>query len=606
MQKILKYKNTLIFILSIITVIAISINVARNEFVYGGNNFKWVIWLIILCVLFSKAKEKYNKRLFICSGIFSLVIGLFTILGFMASNEEVQMTKNYIIMLLFKYEAIVSILTSIMMIIMSNIPKAMEKIKGKKELKLFTANKKSIFFVAGIIFLAYVPYLLNYYPGNVLIDSVIQILQGVGATPLTNHHPVLHTGIIAICINLGNFLFNSYEIGAFIYTLLQTIATSLIFSFSIYYMARKNVPVLIRVLTLLFYMFCPTICFYTVTMYKDIPFALSVLLVTIALTELTTNTKNFFSSKSRMIFLALMILLAMFFRNNGVYAIILTFPFVLVVFRKYYKQVLLIFLLPIIIYEVITGPIYNAVGIEQGSTREALSIPIQQFARLMVNEEENLTDEEKEKIRQYLPIDNFEELYDPVFADPVKTYFSDEGFEQDKLGLVKLYIELAIKFPVETFESFINGSYGYYYPNTVGWGIYTGVSEELFKGYEEYAFSEKPIVKIEVLDKLNEFVNTRDFPLTSMIISIGFLFWVVLACITYVIYTRQYKKILIFLPVLFIWLTALASPVFCEPRYVYSIFTCLPLFIAISVKNDGENLLEENKKQVNNIKIENK
>lgn len=606
MQKILKYKNALIFILSIITVIAISINVAGNEFVYGGNNFKWVILLIILCVLFSKAKEKYNKILFICSGIFSLVIGLFTILGFMASNEEVQMTKNYIIMLLFKYEAIVSILTSIMMIIMSNIPKAMEKIKGKKELKLFTANKKSIFFVAGIIFLAYVPYLLNYYPGNVLIDSVIQILQGVGATPLTNHHPVLHTGIIAICINLGNFLFNSYEIGAFIYTLLQTIATSLIFSFSIYYMARKNVPVLIRVLTLLFYMFCPTICFYTVTMYKDIPFALSVLLVTIALTELTTNTKNFFSSKSRMIFLALMILLAMFFRNNGVYAIILTFPFVLVVFRKYYKQVLLIFLLPIIIYEVITGPIYNAVGIEQGSTREALSIPIQQFARLMVNEEENLTDEQKEKIRQYLPIDNFEELYDPVFADPVKTYFSDEGFEQDKLGLVKLYIELAIKFPVETFESFINGSYGYYYPNTVGWGIYTGVSEELFKGYEEYAFSEKPIVKIEVLDKLNEFVNTRDFPLTSMIISIGFLFWVVLACITYVIYTRQYKKILIFLPVLFIWLTALASPVFCEPRYVYSIFTCLPLFIAISVKNDGENLLEENKKQVNNIKIENK
>lgn len=596
MQKILKYKNVLIFILSIITVIAISINVAGNEFVYDGNNFKWVILLIILCVLFSKAKEKYNKRLFICSGIFSLVIGLFTILGFMASNEEVQMTKNYIIMLLFKYEAIVSILTSIIMIIMSNIPKAMEKIKGKKELKLFTANKKSIFFVDGIIFLAYVPYLLNYYPGNVLIDSVIQILQGVGATPLTNHHPVLHTGIIAICINLGNFLFNSYEIGAFIYTLLQTIATSLIFSFSIYYMARKNVPVLIRVLTLLFYMFCPTICFYTITMYKDIPFALAVLLVTIALTELTTNTKNFFSSKSRMIFLALMILLAMFFRNNGVYAIILTFPFVLVVFRKYYKQVLLIFLLPIIIYEVITGPIYNAVGIEQGSTREALSIPIQQFARLMVNEEESLTDEQKNKIRQYLPIDNFEELYDPVFADPVKTYFSDEGFEQDKLGLVKLYIELAIKFPVETFESFINGSYGYYYPNTVGWGIYTGVSEELFKRYEEYAFSEKPIVKIEALDKLNEFVNTRDFPLTSMLISIGFLFWVVLVCITYVIYTRQYKKILIFLPVLFIWLTALASPVFCEARYVYSIFTCLPIFIAISMKNDKENLLKEENK----------
>ena len=131
------------------------------------------------------------------------------------------------------------------------------------------------------------------------------------------------------------------------------------------------------------------------------------------------------------------------------------------------------------------------------------------------------------------------------------------------------------------------GSYGYYYPNTVGWGIYTGVNTEEF-GEENnvYKFTEAPIVKIELLDKINEFVNTRDLPIISMFISIGFLFWIILACITYIIYKKEYKKILIFLPVLFIWLTALASPVFCEPRYVYSIFTCLPLFIAISLKKE--------------------
>ena len=48
---------------------------------------------------------------------------------------------------------------------------------------------------------------------------------------------------------------------------------------------------------------------------------------------------------------------------------------------------------------------------------------------------------------------------------------------------------------------------------------------------------------------------------------------------------KKYKKIIIFLPVLFVWFTALASPVFCEPRYVYSMFTCLPLFIGIAVNN---------------------
>lgn len=491
-------------------------------------------------------------------------------------------------MLIAKFEACLVVITSIMMIIIKNIPYAIDKIKHIKEYKFFTDNKKSIVVVAILIFLVYVPYLLNYYPGSVLIDSVIQILQGTGAVSLTNHHPVLHTEIIAICIKTGKLLFNSYQTGAFLYTLMQTIVTAFIFSFSIYYMARKKVPVVVRMLAMLFYMFSPTICFYTITMYKDIPFALMILLVTIGLTEMSTNTENFFQSKKRMAFLAVTITLSMFFRNNGIYAILLTFPFVLVALRRYYKQVLILFLIPIIIYKLITGVGYNMLGIEQGSTREALSVPIQQFARLMIYKSDELTEEQKSKIKQYLPIENFEELYQPGFADPIKSNFSEEGFEKDKIGLIKLYIELAFQFPRETMASFVKGSFGYYYPNTVGWGIYTGVNTEQFGSYEEYKFEESPILKIELLEKLNTFVNTRGLPIVSMILSIGFLFWIVLACMIYNIYHKKYKQILLFLPVIFVWLTALASPVFCEPRYVYSIFTCLPLFIGITIKDNKE------------------
>ena len=283
----------------------------------------------------------------------------------------------------------------------------------------------------------------------------------------------------------------------------------------------------------------------------------------------------------------------MFFRNNGVYAMILTFPFVLIAFRKYYKQILIIFLIPIILYKVITGPIYDLTGIKQGSTKEALSIPLQQFARLMSYKQEELSEEQKTKIRQYLPIENFEKLYNPVFSDPIKAQFSEEGFEKDKIGLVKLYLELTIDFPIETVKSFILGSYGYYYPNTVGWGVYTGVNTEQFKEYDKYRFESKPIVKIETLDKINEFINTRDFPIVSMFVSVGFIFWMILACMIYIIYQKQYKKLIIFLPVLFVWLTALASPVFCEARYVYSMFTCLPLFIAISITSKQENKIEK-------------
>ncbi len=513
-------------------------------------------------------------------GIFSFIISIFAIIGDSAVNI-MPLCKKEILVLLLKFEIYFTCIFSITSILINFINIHTKSIKKNKNIKFLGSNKKSFILLTIIIFASYIPYLLNYFPGNVLIDSVVQILQGQGALELTNHHPLLHTMIITACINIGKQLFNSYQIGAFIYTLIQTVITSLVFSFSIYYMAKKCVPLWIRVFSILFYMFCPTISFYTITMYKDIPFSLSILLLTIGIIELVTNTSEFLKSKTKIISLMIIIALCMFFRNNGVYVIILLIIPLIVCLRRYYKKILVIFLIPIIFYEIITGPIYSLLNIKQGSSREALSIPLQQFARLMVYEKDSLTEVQKNKIQLYLPIENFGETYDPVFSDPVKSHFSEEGFEQDKFGFIKLYFELACKYPLDTIESFIQGSYGYYYPNVVGWGIYTGVSTDEFHGNEEYAFEQNSIVEIEILDEINNFVNTRNVLIISMFISIGFLFWILLFFITIIIYKKEYRKIVAFFPVLFVWLTALASPVFCESRYVYSIFTCLPLLLGI-------------------------
>ena len=583
MKNIVNKQKIFSILVAIITTVCTSINVFNNEIRFFGNDFKWILYLCAIYILIMNVFYKKNKRLFICTMIFGLIISFFYCVGIMANDYNFKLSNKDLLILLCRFEEYTVLITVITYLIMYNVSN--NSIKEIRDWKLFTSNIKSIVFVTIILCIGYLPYILHYYPGNVLIDSVVQILQGQGAIPLTNHHPVLHTEIIAICMNIGHSLFGSYSSGAAIYTIGQTIITSFVFSFTIYYMARKNISVYIRVITLLFFMFCPTICFYTITMYKDIPFALSVLLATIGINEMVNNTSNFFKSKIRCIYLMLMITLIMFFRNNGVYAIVLSFPFIIIALKKYYRQILVIFLVPVVFYKIITGPIYNMANIEQGSTREALSIPLQQFARLMSYKENELTQEQKNKIRQYLPIENFQELYQPGFADPIKSNFSESGFEEDKIGIIKLYFELAIEYPVQTIESFIMGSFGYYFPNTVGWGVYTGVNTEMFGEYTEYQFSKNPIVKIDFLDKINEFVNSRDLPIISMFISIGFLFWIIILCIMLNIYNKKYRNILIFLPVVFIWLTALASPVFCEPRYVYSIFTCLPLFIGVTVNN---------------------
>ena len=157
-----------------------------------------------------------------------------------------------------------------------------------------------------------------------------------------------------------------------------------------------------------------------------------------------------------------------------------------------------------------------------------------------------------------------------------------------------MYFKLALKFPGQTVYSFINNSYGYYYPDTVGWGVTYGINELEFKysnNGENYGLERKPIVNIPIIDKVNDFINVRNIPLISMIASPGFYFWLMCLVMAFCIYTKKYKELIIYVPILSLWLTCLASPVFCENRYIYSLFMTLPILMIvpfIKSENKGE------------------
>ena len=125
-----------------------------------------------------------------------------------------------------------------------------EFIKGK--LKFFTCNKRSFLLTWAIIFIAWIPYFLNYYPGVISPDSISQICQGLGIYNMTSHHPIFHTFLISIAMNIGKIIGN-YNVGVAIYSLTQMVVVSGIFAFAIYYMAKRNIDIRYRFLTLLFY-----------------------------------------------------------------------------------------------------------------------------------------------------------------------------------------------------------------------------------------------------------------------------------------------------------------------------------------------------------------
>ena len=53
-------------------------------------------------------------------------------------------------------------------------------------------------------------------------------------------------------------------------------------------------------------------------------------------------------------------------------------------------------------------------------------------------------------------------------------------------------------------------------------------------------------------------------------------------CIGYLIYSKKYKYSLAFMPVLLVLLTQMAGPV-VDQRYTYSIFTCFPILLGMTI-----------------------
>ena len=302
------------------------------------------------------------------------------------------------------------------------------------------------------------------------------------------------------------------------------------------------------------------------------------------MTQIAKNSLEFFTSKIRILWLVITSCLVIFLINNGIYIIILTFPFLLWLCRKNYKQIIVTFLVIITIYTIVNTLIFSVLNIKKGSIREALSIPLQQFARVVKYREDDLSDDERNLIYNYLPEENLGDLYNPTLSDPVKAILDEEYFKENKTDFIKLWVKLFFKFPLEYIESFLCNSYGYWYPEATNW-----VVSRVIMDSENLEVVQTPIIESNIVSKIDSLVDKRNIPVVSMMFSLGFMFWTVLINFMFCIYRKKYKLTLIYIPIFVLWLTVIASPVFCEFRYLYPMVTSMPIILLspVWIKNSN-------------------
>ncbi len=278
--------------------------------------------------------------------------------------------------------------------------------------------------VTAILMVAWLPYLLSFAPGAVLGDSFSSIEQHYTGE-YNNHHPVFYTLLVGFFLKIGDLVGN-INVGIFLYSCFQCCLLAMTLGYVVTFLARQKVNKIALGIITAFFALCPIFPSYAIIMWKDPIFSMALLFLGMMLFGFAKN--NFQGLKwYHYTLLALCTLAVAFFRNNGVYILILLIPVFYLLFRKPALKTTLTILGALVVALIIQGPIYSALNIHKPSV-EAFGVPLQQMAYAISTNEDSFTEEEKEFFGEIMPWESWKRAYTPLIVDNIKW---DEDFNTE-------------------------------------------------------------------------------------------------------------------------------------------------------------------------------
>lgn len=584
------YRKTISIIAALLSTLSFGLNYNwEGDFFshFDGNNVFLVFLFVGLSVFYNfMLKQNLEKRMIICTAILSFLLANFYIVGHtfqFCHYLEILGSKAAIIKSFIRILGYGSVIFSSLIYFYQYFVPWLKELSLKQN--TFPTNKKSHFFITfGIIFFCYFLYLLKFFPGSLSYDSINQLSQAIGLKECNNHHPLLQTFCIALTIKIAGIFSDNIHYGILLYSVFQMITISAVFAYTLYFLAEQNIPHLLRLLTFFYFALFPIFGLFSITMWKDIPFGMVMTLYLIIIFCIIKNPQTFWKNNKNLYFFIIISILVCLFRNNGFYVVLLTIPFVIFFNKKFIKKVSLVCAMVLSGYFVWQILIFGILDFKQGEKSEMFSVPLQFFARLTSEKSDRLSQEEKEKIHNFLPVDanTLAAIYSPILSDNVKDIFDENYYNNHKFEFFAFWAKETIKNPFVAACSFINNNYGYWYPDS-DWlyGFAAGIDSRFTKISDEITLENKTIFDFPII---NFFVdmssNHKKIPIINTIYSVGFMFWIVLVILYYHIIQKKYNKILIIIPILILWFTCLASPVFCEYRYMFALVCSLPIIFA--------------------------
>lgn len=566
-----------------------------NKFIYSNTDFLLIFGITIALIVFYKKYNDIKKEK--GYNILSFIFASLLTLGFSYSvvEDASLVTGNIVLILLSTIKLIMyyKFISLVINLVMSKIRQTdFSKIKEPSILKKFKNYYEAHPYKTTIIIilLAWLPYIISFYPSILSPDPSNQIKQYFGMEThyiegvklidenilITNHHPVFHTFILGGFTKLGEIILN-VNFGLFLFSCFQMFVLISALTYSLVYLKKLKVPFIFRFIILIIYAILPIFPLYALSPVKDTMFAALLIFFLIETHKLLTR-KDY--TKTEYLTLGLLMLFMMLVRNNGVYILVFSIISLIIVLKEKRLPIILTIIATLFVYEAHNKILLPTMHITPGSIREVFSVPFQQTARYVKYHSEDLDSHEIEVIDKVLGYDTLAKRYKPNIVDPVKNEFNKETTTEDLKEYFKVWGNGLIKHPITYINATVNTVYGYFYPNTSNWYIYHNYDHRLINSGINYHYNKLEIPR-QILSGFG--LAYPYIPLLGAQVNIGWNVWIYMLLLTYLIIEKQKKYIPLLMPTFILLLTCVVGPVNTYFRYMVPIVFSLPFIISIII-----------------------
>lgn len=439
----------------------------------------------------------------------------------------------------------------------------------------------------GIYFLSFLPVFLGGYPGLFAADAPNQVGWTFSGW-LTAHHPLLHTGILCGIFSMTRTLGWSDNTAAAIYTVLQMLALSGIFAWLSRFLRKEKAPVWLQTGTVLFLCLFPFHGLMAVYTTKDTIFAGIFILCLIQVYQMCARPEVYFQGYRHLAAGGGCFALLFLFRNNGFHTLLLCAPFLFLCLRKYWKKLLLLFAGLLLVYQIYNGPFLKAVGAEPGNAREMYSVIMQTLGRTYAAGGD-IRPEEMDVIRPVVDEETLS-LYTPDLSDPIKNYFHTEAFNENKGEFLKTWLQIGWRNKKIYVDGFLNTIRAFWYPGDSGEYL-EFVCFDIEEGNPNYPHVEmRPVSQTfyRYYTSIGTEASFRRIPVLRELLSMGSYFWLMVFAGLYVLYRKEYGKLLWMLPFWTYMGTSFLGPT-ALLRYAYPVMLGAPLLLFCMMKSRNHN-----------------